>query len=178
MADDNKSLGNFILDGIPPGTRGTPQIEVTFDVDANGILSVKAKEKITGKEQSIRIEASSGLSDEEVKRMQQEAEANAESDKQKKELAEAKNHADALIHTAEKSLRDADGKISDELKKEIDDKIATLKSKKDSANLGELQTLTEDLSTTLQKIGEEMSRTSAQTNPEETDEKQAEEPKD
>lgn len=178
MASDNKSLGRFILDGIPPSTRGTPQIEVTFDVDANGILSVKAKEKTTGKEQSIRIEASSGLSDEEVKRMQQEAEANAESDKQKRELAEAKNHADSLMHTAEKSLKDADGKISDELKKEIDEKITTLKSKKDSANLGELQALTEDLSTTLQKIGEEMSKNSSQTNHDQTDEKQAEEPKD
>src|SRR6185369_4712002 len=109
MASDNKSLGKFILDGIPPSPRGMPQVEVTFDVDANGILNVKAKEKTTNKEQSIRIEASSGLSKDEIEKMQKDAEANASEDQKKKELVDARNQAEQLIYTAEKSLKDNAG---------------------------------------------------------------------
>uniref|UniRef100_UPI0026355D3D molecular chaperone DnaK n=1 Tax=uncultured Agitococcus sp. TaxID=1506599 RepID=UPI0026355D3D len=156
MAADNKSLGQFVLDGIPPSPRGIPQVEVTFDIDANGILSVKAKEKTTGKEQSIRIEASSGLTDEDIKRMQQDAEANAEADAKKKELVETRNMADSLIHTAEKALRDADGKITDEIKTDVETKVSNLKAKKETADLDELKNLSNELSDAMQKIGEEM----------------------
>ena len=156
MAVDNKSLGQFILDGIPPSPRGIPQVEVTFDIDANGILSVKALEKTTGKEQSIRIEATSGLSDEDIKRMQEDAEKNAKEDAAKKDLAESKNMADSLIHTAEKGLKEAEGKISDDIKKEVEEKISALKSKKDTSELDEIKKLSEELSTSMQKIGEEM----------------------
>ena len=169
MATDNKSLGQFILDGIPPSPRGMPQVEVTFDVDANGILSVKAKEKTSGKEQSIRIEASSGLTEEDIKRMQADAEANAESDKEKKDLAEAKNHADSLIHTAEKGLKDAEGKIPEALKTEVQEKITALQGKKDSGTSTEISALTEELSTSLQKIGEEMMKQPSQNEDQGTD---------
>ena len=104
MAADNKTLGRFMLDGIPPSPRGVPQVEVSFDIDANGILSVKAKDKATGKEQSIRIEASTGLSKEEVEKMAKDAEAHAEEDKKKKEAVEARNLADTLVYTTEKAL--------------------------------------------------------------------------
>lgn len=161
MASDNKSLGRFILDGIPPSPRGVPQVEVSFDVDANGILNVKAKDKTSGKEQSIRIEATSGLSDEDIKKMQADADANAEADKVKVELADAKNAADQTIATAEKALKDAEGKISAELNADITGKIVDLRSKKNSAesgNLSELKKSTDDLSSAMSKIGEEMSK--------------------
>jgi molecular chaperone DnaK len=156
LAADNKSLGRFILDGIPPAPRGIPQVEVTFDVDANGILNVTAKDKTSGKVQSIRIEASSGLSDDDIKRMQQEAEANADEDKKKMEVIEAKNLADQMIHTAEKALKDAGDKVTAELKKEVEDAIADTKSKKDSGDLEAIKKATESLSTTMMKIGEAM----------------------
>ncbi len=156
MAADNKSLGRFILDGIPPAPRGIPQVEVTFDVDANGILQVKAKDKTSGKEQSIRIEASSGLSDEDIKKMQSDAELHAEEDKKKKEFAEEKNMADMLVHTAEKALKDAEGKISDELKNEITDKIALLKSARGGEDQAMLKAASEALSESMMKIGEAM----------------------
>ena len=127
LAADNKSLGRFILDGIPPAPRGMPQVEVTFDVDANGILQVKAKDKTSGKEQSIHIEASSGLSEEDIKRMQSDAEAHAEEDKKKVELVEAKNLAEQMVHTAEKALKDAEGKISDDIKNEVTSAIDEVK---------------------------------------------------
>jgi molecular chaperone DnaK len=158
MATDNKSLGRFILDGIPPAPRGLPQVEVTFDVDANGILNVKAKEKTSGKEQSIRIEASSGLTDEDIKRMQAEAEAHAEEDKKKQELVETRNLADSLIHTAEKSLKDAAGKIGDDIKTSVETAIANLKAKKDTGTKEEIEGLSEALSTEMQKIGQAMSQ--------------------
>ncbi len=156
MAADNKSLGRFILDGIPPSPRGVPQVEVTFDVDANGILNVKAKDKTSGKEQSIRIEASSGLSKEEIAKMQADAEANAGEDAKKKELAEVKNHADQTIATAEKSLTDAGDKVTPDLKKEIMDKVADVKSAKDSNDLEKLTKANSELNTAMYKIGEAM----------------------
>jgi molecular chaperone DnaK len=117
LVADNRTLGRFILDGIPPAPRGVPQVEVTFDIDANGILNVKAKDKSSGKEQSIKIEGSSGLSKEEIERMKKEAEAHAADDQKKKDLAEARNLAEQLVYTSEKSLKDAEGKITDEIKK-------------------------------------------------------------
>src|SRR3990167_7053191 len=126
MAADNKSLGRFILDGIPPASRGMPQIEVTFDVDANGILNVKAKDKTTGKEQSIRIEASSGLSKDEVEKMQKDAEANAVEDQKKKDLIDAKNLAEQLIYTGEKALKDAPT-VPEDIKTGVTSKIDALK---------------------------------------------------
>ncbi len=158
LATDNKSLGKFILDGIPPAPRGVPQVEVVFDIDANGILNVKAKDKTSGKEQSIRIEASSGLSDEDVKRMQNEAEANAEADKKKMELVEAKNFADQTIHTAEKALKDAEGKISDEIKNDITEKRINLNSIKNNpdSSLEDIKKATEELTESMMKIGEAM----------------------
>ncbi len=158
MAPDNKSLGRFILDGIPPAPRGMPQVEVTFDIDANGILNVKAKDKTSGKEQSIRIEASSGLSKDDITRMQQEAEVNAEADKKKMEVVEAKNLADQLIHTAEKALKDAEGKISDEIKNEVTEKRINLTSVKNGpeSTLEQIQKASEDLSQAMMKIGEAM----------------------
>ena len=156
LASDNKSLGRFILDGIPPAPRGIPQVEVTFDVDANGILNVKAKDKTSGKEQSIRIEASSGLSDDDIKRMQQEAEAHAEEDKKKMELVEAKNLGDAMVHTAEKALKDAEGKIGDDIKKEVEDAIAEVKKVREGSDVDTIKKATETLSEKMMKIGEAM----------------------
>ena len=157
MASDNKSLGRFILDGIPPSPRGLPQIEVTFDVDANGILNVKAKDKATGKEQSIRIEASSGLSKEEVEKMQKDAELNASEDAKKRELVDAKNMAEQLIYTAEKSLRDAPN-VPEDIKKSVAEKVDALKKEKDGGILESIKSATEALSTELQKIGEYLSK--------------------
>ncbi len=156
MAPDNKSLGRFILDGIPPAPRGVPQVEVTFDVDANGILNVKAKDKTSGKEQSIRVEASSGLSKEEIAKMQADAEANAAEDEKKREAAESKNIADQLIHTAEKALKDAEGKISDDIKKEVMDKISELKSAKDTNDVEKIKSASDALNASMMKIGEAM----------------------
>ncbi len=156
MSADNKSLGKFILDGIMPAPRGIPQIEVSFDIDANGILSVTAKDKATGKTQTIRIEGSTGISKEEVERMKRDAEANAESDRKKQETIAARNNADNLIYTAEKALRDGGDKISAESKQEINEKIDALKKNKDGDNMEELKRLTDDLSQTLSKIGAQM----------------------
>lgn len=156
LAVDNKSLGRFILDGIPPAPRGVPQVEVTFDVDANGILNVTAKDKTSGKVQSIRIEASSGLSDEDIKRMQSDAEAHAEEDKKKMELIEAKNLGDAMVHTAEKSLKDAGDKITGELRKEIEDAVNDVKTARGGDALETIKKSTEALSEKMMKIGEAM----------------------
>ena len=129
MAADNKSLGRFVLDGIPPAPRGVPQIEVTFDIDANGILNVKAADKATGKEQSIKITGSTGLTKEEVEKMTKEAEAHAAEDAEKKGKVEARNQADSLIFTAEKSLNDAGDKVDvDDVRKDVEEKISALKS--------------------------------------------------
>lgn len=166
MAADNKTLGKFILDGIPPAPRGIPQIEVTFDIDANGILNVKAVDKATGKAQSIRIEASSGISKEDIERMKKEGERYAEEDKKKRERVEVKNSADQLVYLAEKSLREAGessqsgsasgGKVNDEIKKEVQEKIDALKGVKDGDDIEAIKSATADLNATLQKIGQAM----------------------
>jgi molecular chaperone DnaK len=156
MSADNKTLGRFILDGIPPAPRGIPQIEVTFDIDVNGILNVKAKDKATGKEQSIRIEGSSGLTDEEKKKMTAEAEKFAAEDAKKKELAEARNAAESLVYMSEKALKDAGDKISADDRKQIEDKIAAVKDAKGSEDVGTIKKATEELSAAVQKIGQAM----------------------
>ncbi len=161
MAADNKSLGRFILDGIPPAQRGMPQIEVMFDVDANGILQVKAKDKASGKEQTIRIEARSGLSDADIERMKKEAEIHADEDAKKKDLVEVKNLGEQMIFTAEKSLKDYGDKISAETKKAVEDKIAELKTAKEGTDLETIKTATTALSDTLSKVGEEMQKAGA-----------------
>jgi len=175
MAYDNKSLGRFILDGIPPAPRGLPQIEVSFDIDANGILNVTAKDKATGKTQSIRIEGSTGLSKEEVERMKREAELYAAEDKKKQELIEARNMADNLIYTTEKTLRETGDKISSETKKEIEEKIEALKKVKDSDNIEEIKSKSSELSYVIQKIGTEMYKAAGEKKPEEGEEPKAEE---
>lgn len=156
MSADNKTLGRFILDGIPPAPRGMPQVEVTFDIDVNGILNVKAKDKASNKEQSVRIEASSGLSKDDIEKMKKDAEAHAEDDKKKRESAEAKNNANALIYTAEKSLSDAGDKVSVEVKKGVQDKVEELKKVKDGSDTEIIKKTTEELSKKLQTIGEAM----------------------
>ncbi len=156
MASDNKSLGKFVLDGIPPAPRGVPQIEVSFDLDASGILSVTAKDKASGKEQSIKITGSTGLTDDEIQKMTQEAEKNAEEDQKKKELIEAKNHAENLAFTAEKSLKDAGDKVAEDLKKEITDKVAAVREAIKGDNKEEIDSKTNELSESMQKIGQEM----------------------
>lgn len=155
MAADNKSLGRFILDGIPPAPRGVPQVEVTFDIDANGILNVSAKDKASGKEQKITITGSTGLDKDEVEKMTKEAEANAEADKKKKEEIETRNHADTLVYTAEKSLKDAGDKVPADVKTEVEDKIKAVKEAKD-ASLEDLKAKADALAESLQKIGSAM----------------------
>ena len=154
MATDNKTLGKFHLDGLPPSPRGIPQIEVKFDIDANGILNVAAKDKATGKEQSIRIEASSGISDEEIEKMKKDAEAHAADDKAKKEMVETRNLADTLIFTTEKALKDAGDKVGEDEKKNIEEKIKALKEVKDKDDKEAIKKATEELSQAAQKIGE------------------------
>ncbi len=156
MARDNKSLGQFHLDGIPPAPRGVPQIEVTYDIDANGILNVSAKDKATGKSQSIRITGSTGLSKDEIAKMQKEAEVHAEEDKKSKDKIDTRNSADAMIYTAEKSLKDAGDKVKPEIKKEVEEKVKALKDKLESADKDEMEKLTKELSDSLSKIGEAM----------------------
>lgn len=163
MAADNKSLGRFILDGIPPAPRGMPQVEVIFDVDSNGVLKVTAKDKSTGKEQSIRIEASSGLTEADIERMKQEAEAHASEDEKKKELIESRNLADQMIYTSEKSLTEYKDKVSAEIKTAIEDKIKALREVKDKDDNTAIKSATQALSTELQKIGEAMQKESSQT---------------
>jgi len=158
MASDNKSLGKFILDGIPPAPRGIPQVEVTFDVDANGILNVKAQDKASGKVQSIRIEASSGLTDADIKKMQEDAEAHRDEDSKKKEIADIKNTADMMIFTAEKSLKDYGDKIDANLKTEVENKITSLKTVKEGNDIEVIKKATEELSTEISKIGEAMNK--------------------
>jgi molecular chaperone DnaK len=158
MVSDNKSLGRFILDGIPPAPRGMPQVEVTFDVDVNGILSVKAKDKTSGKEQSIRIEARSSLSKDDIERMKKDAELHADEDKKKQEAVEVKNIADSLIYTAEKALKDNGDKVPADIKSDVEAKIAEVKKVKDETDVEATKKATEELSTAMQKIGEAMAK--------------------
>jgi molecular chaperone DnaK len=155
LAKDNKSLGRFILDGIPPSPRGLPQIEVTLDIDSNGILNVTAKDKGTGKVQHITIQGSTGLSKEEVEKMRKDAEVNAEEDKKKRELIDARNSADAFIFNLEKQMREHDAKIPDATKKTVNDKMEELRTilKKEDATAEELKTKTEELGVAAQEIG-------------------------
>jgi molecular chaperone DnaK len=163
MAADNKSLGRFILDGIPPAPRGMPQVEVTFDVDANGILSVKAKDKATGKEQSIRIEASSGLSKDDIEKMKKDAEAHDVEDKKKKDEIEVKNTADHIIYSAEKAVKDNKDKVSADIVSGVESKIAAAKTARDASpsDIEAMKKATEELSTEMSKIGEAMSKAGA-----------------
>ncbi len=165
MAEHNKSLGRFILDGIPPSSRGVPQVEVTFDIDANGILSVTAKDKATAKSQSIRIEGSTGISKEEVERMKKEAELNAQEDERKRDMIEARNNADALIYTAEKTLRDMGEKVPADLKKEVEDQIDVLKKAKEGDMLEDIRKAGDGLSQTLSRIGAELYKDKPQEDP-------------
>ena len=158
MAGDNKSLGRFILDGIPPAPRGVPQIEVTFDIDANGILNVTAKDKGTGKEQKITIQGASGLSEEEIEKMKKDAEAHADEDKKKKEGVEVRNKADATVFQLEKMMRENDDKIKEDLKKPVNEKINVIKEllKDENADAEALKKATEELEQEAQKIGAEI----------------------
>lgn len=156
MAMDNKSLGRFILDGLPPAPRGIPQVEVTFDIDVNGILSVKAKDKATGKEQKITITASSGLSKEEIEKMKKDAELHADEDKKKRELVEIKNTAETLIYSTEKVIKEAGDKVPEADKKEVEEKIVVLKEVKDKDDLETIKKALEELNQSAQKIGQAM----------------------
>jgi molecular chaperone DnaK len=176
MAQDNKTLGRFILDGIPPAPRGMPQVEVSFDIDANGILNVSAKDKATGKTQSIKIEGSSGISKDEVERMKKDAEMHATDDKKKQEAIETKNVAEALIYTSEKTLRDAGDKVKAEDKKEVEDKINALKDAQKGDNMEEIKPKTQELSSAIQKVGAELYKQAPQQ-PNSEEKKNPEEPK-
>ena len=156
MAKDNRSLGKFILDNIPPSPRGIPQIEVKFDMDANGILTVIATDKATNKTQSIRVEGSIGISDEEIEKMKKDAEINAAEDQKKKDSIEVKNIAENLIYQSEKTLKEAGDKITEEIKKDVEDKISELKKVKDGDNIEEIKSCTEKLSEAIQKVGTQM----------------------
>ncbi len=174
-AVDNKSLGTFILDGIPPAPRGVPQIEVDFEIDANGILQVSATDKGTGKKQSIRIEGSCGVSDEEVERMKKEAELHAQEDKKKKELIESRNQAEALIYSSQRTINESKDKISEGVKKEVEEKIEQLKKVKDGDNIEEIKRLSEELIKAAQKAGQEIYQKNQSGNTEKEEGKQPEE---
>ena len=158
MAADNKSLGRFILDGVPPAPRGIPQVEVTFDVDANGILNVKAKDKASGKENTIRIEASTGLSKDDIEKMKKDAEMHNDEDKKKKEVIEVRNTADQAIYTAEKTLRESKDKLSVELVATVETKIGALRLSKDTDNIDTIKTDTDALSMELAKVHDEIAK--------------------
>ncbi len=164
MSADNKSLGRFMLDGIPPSPRGMPQVEVSFDVDASGILTVKAKEKTTSKEQSIRIAGSTGLSKEDIERMKKDAEVNAADDEKRKTLVDARNIAEQMVYAAEKAIKEHGEKAGAEVVKEMQDKIEAVKTAQKSESVETLKTATEALSGAMQKIGEVMAK-AAQTPP-------------
>jgi molecular chaperone DnaK len=153
MAGDNKSLGRFTLDGIPPAPRGVPQIEVTFDVDANGIMKVSAKDKASGNTQHITITASSGLSEAEVEKMRRDAESHADEDRKRKELIEARNNADNTAYAGEKSLREYGDKIPAELRSEVETKIAEAKSAALGEDMEKIKSAAEALGLAIQKIG-------------------------
>ncbi|MFA5927028.1 MAG: molecular chaperone DnaK [Patescibacteria group bacterium] len=178
MAADSKTLGRFILDGIPPAPRGVPQVEVSFDIDANGIVHVSARDKATGKEQKITITSTSGLSDDEIKKMTEEAEIHADEDKKKRELIEARNQADSLIYTSEKTIKDIGDKADSNLKSDVEEKIKTLREVKDRDEVEEIKTQTENLSKSLSELGAQMYQQSGNAQAENTPENQGEENKD
>jgi molecular chaperone DnaK len=165
IAEGNKTIGRFELTSIPPAPRGVPQIEVAFDLDANGILHVSAKDMGTGKEQSIKITASSGLTDEEIEKMTKDAELHAEEDKKRKEVVETRNSADALVHATEKSLKDLEGKVDDETKKKVESEIENVKSVMKGDDVDAIKTATEALTAASHKLAELMYAQAAQENP-------------
>ena len=181
MASDNKSLGRFILDGIPPAPRGVPQVEVAFDLDANGILNVRAKDKATSKEQSIKITGSTGLTDEEIQRMTKEAEEHVKEDEARKEEIETRNKADALVYQAERALKDAGDKVPADVKSEVEEKIKAVKDIQAAGPVDEVRAKTEELSSVLSKIGESMYKgqepPKGQEEPQTDGETKSEEPK-
>jgi molecular chaperone DnaK len=162
MAADNKLLGQFDLIGIPPAPRGRPQIEVTFDIDANGIVNVSAKDKASGKEQTIRIQASGGLTEADIQRMVKEAQAHAEEDKRRKELVEARNHADSTIYTVEKSLKEAEGRAPANLKTEIEQAVLALRDAIKGEDVQRIHQATERLNQSATRLAEALSRSTAQ----------------
>ncbi|KKR79335.1 MAG: Chaperone protein DnaK [Candidatus Nomurabacteria bacterium GW2011_GWA2_40_9] len=165
MASDNKSLGRFILDGVPPAPRGMPQVEVSFDVDVNGILNVTAKDKASGKANSIKIEASSGLKDEDIKKMQADAELHAEEDKKKRDAVDVKNTAEMVIYTAEKALKDAGDKVPAEIKEGVEAKITALRTAKEGIDVEAIKKSTEELSSEMSKIGEAVAKSGGGAEP-------------
>ncbi len=154
MAADNKTLARFLLDGIPPSPRGVPQVEVTFDIDANGILNVSAKDKASGKSQSVKIEASTSLSKDDIERMKKEATEHAAEDAKKKELIEARNGAESLIYTTEKAITDAGEKLPADIKASVAEKLDTLKKAQAGEDAAAIAAATQALSTEIQKIGQ------------------------
>jgi molecular chaperone DnaK len=161
MAADNKMLGQFNLEQIPPAPRGLPQIEVTFDIDANGIVSVKAKDKGTNKEQAITIQASGGLSDEDIEKMVKDAEANAESDKERKELVEAKNQAESLLHSTQKSLKEHSDKVDPSTVEVIELAASALEDALKTENAGKIKGGIQNLTEAAMKLGEAIYKASA-----------------
>lgn len=178
LAKDNRTLGRFILDGLPPAPRGVPQVEVTFDLDANGILTVTAKDKATGKSQNITIKDSSGLSKDQIEKMKQEAEAHAVEDRQQKELIDLRNQADAVIYSVEKTLKDSGSKVSADVKKNVEDKLTAVKKAKDGNDAAILKSALDDLSQEIQKIGAELYKQEKSTEQEVTEEPEIKEGKD
>jgi molecular chaperone DnaK len=178
MAADNKSLGRFILDGIPSAPRGVPQVEVKFDLDANGILNVSATDKATNKQQKITITASSGLSKEEIERMKKEAEAHSEEDGKKKEQVETINQAEAVIFTTEKMIKESGDKMKAEDKKELEEKLSELKASKEKNDLEAIKKGMEAVNAVAQKIGSAMYQQSADKNPPADDKQNEEQNKD
>jgi len=165
MAADNKSLGKFILDGIPPAPRGIPQIEVTFDIDANGILNVSAKDKATGREQSMQIIPSSGLADEEVERMVQDAEKHREEDRKRKEEIEARNVADNTVYTAEKFLKEQGDKVPANVRSDVESKVEALKKAIDGGDVSAIRQRTDELGQALQQMGAAMYQEAGEATP-------------
>jgi molecular chaperone DnaK len=165
MASDNRTLGKFMLDGIPPAPRGVPQVEVTFDIDANGILKVMAKDKASGKSQDITITASSALSKEEIDRMQKEAQAHAEDDRKKKEMIELRNQADSTVYQTEKTIKEFGEKVPADIKKQVEEKLAAVKAAKDGNDTAALKKSLDELSETVQKIGSELYKNKEQAAP-------------
>jgi molecular chaperone DnaK len=160
MAADNKLLGQFDLVGIPPAPRGTPQVEVSFDIDANGIVNVSAKDKATGKEQTIRIQASGGLTEADIKRLVEEAQAHAEEDKRRKELVEARNQADSAIYTVEKSLKESEGRLPAGLKTEVEQTISAVKDAMAGEDVARIRQAIERLMQTATRLAEAAGRAS------------------
>jgi molecular chaperone DnaK len=180
MSADNKTLGTFILDGIPPAPRGVPQVEVTFDMDASGILTVTAKDKATSKTQNINITGAVGLSDDEVKRMQEEAEKHKEEDEKKADIVKTKNNADAMVATAEKAIKDAGDKAPADVKEKVEEKVKKVKevTAKEDAGKEDIEAATKDLSDTLSQIGQAMYQKTEEPKKDGTEEPKAEEKSD